>query len=137
VRPVALAQQVIRAINLAPVSGDEFRPLQKQQRPDFRSSRCHETPLEAPRELKKLTAPASKRGARARHYSFVFFFFFDFLAMACFPSGVKNVTAGLVKLRGRVSSVPGGFAPLPPARMPQAACGCNPKIENNPDFSVA
>jgi len=83
----------------------------KQQRPDFRSSRCHETPLEAPRELKKLTAPASKQGARTRHYSLVFFFFFDFLAMACFPSGVKNVMAGLVKLRGRVSG-PRGLRPL-------------------------
>jgi hypothetical protein len=46
------------------------------------SSRCHETPLEAPREFKKLTArPRSE--ARMRHYILVFFFFFDFFDMAC------------------------------------------------------
>jgi hypothetical protein len=49
----------------------------------LRSSRCHETPLEAPREYKKLTARPRNESAQ-RHYILVFFFFFGFFAMVSF-----------------------------------------------------
>jgi hypothetical protein len=44
----------------------EFESPQKQQRPDFCSDRCHETPLKAPRESE----------VSARYVVFFIFFFF-------------------------------------------------------------
>jgi hypothetical protein len=58
----------------------------------FSSSRCHETPLKAPRELE--VAGAASREGRAASYFFIFFFFFGLLAMAYFLLNGMNVRQG-------------------------------------------
>jgi hypothetical protein len=77
------------------------------------------------------------RDARLVIYLDFFFAFFFFAAITLFPSLCDEPTAGLVQSQAYLGLGPWAFAPLPRIRLPQRIAGCNRKIENNPDFSVA
>jgi hypothetical protein len=78
-------------------------------------SRCHETPLKAPREFEDDGA-TSLEAARRRYFD-IFFFFFGLVAMAYFLLNVMMFGRVEFKLRGRVS-VPLPSPPLPKITMP-------------------